>query len=229
MYWVSTSPLTPSVRSGEAGFHCPWCTEKHLGCPFRNFTFRVSKEKMPTVLKNKKGEDLPHQPADTKGRKASIKPTSTKRVAQVASMERSRLEGSITSIRSSETWEVTPVILTSKNTKTLMATSSKLSPPAPTPVLSVSDVAALEMVEVVSGLPSSDWGNIGSRSLAFFLENLVRYEDVLHDPSRSITSLNTLGTNLPVLSQYMLSTWWFYVQNTNTFLNQNMLSSFRIH
>ena len=39
----------------------------------------------------------------------------------------------------------------------------------------------------------------------------------------------TLGTNLPVLSQYMLSTWWFYVQNTNTFLNQNMLSSFRIH
>jgi hypothetical protein len=39
----------------------------------------------------------------------------------------------------------------------------------------------------------------------------------------------SLGTNPPVLSQYMLSTWWFHVQNTNTFLNQNMLSSFRIH
>jgi hypothetical protein len=39
----------------------------------------------------------------------------------------------------------------------------------------------------------------------------------------------TLGTNPPVPSQYMLSTWWFHVQNTNTFLNQNMLSSFRIH
>jgi hypothetical protein len=39
----------------------------------------------------------------------------------------------------------------------------------------------------------------------------------------------SLGTNLPVLSQYMLSTWWFHVQNTNTFLDQNMLSAFRIH
>jgi hypothetical protein len=38
-----------------------------------------------------------------------------------------------------------------------------------------------------------------------------------------------LGTNPPVLSQYMLSTWWFHVQNTSTFLNQNILSSFRIH
>jgi hypothetical protein len=41
--------------------------------------------------------------------------------------------------------------------------------------------------------------------------------------------LPSLGTNPPVPSQYMLSTWWFHVQNTNTFLNQNMLSSFRIH
>jgi hypothetical protein len=39
----------------------------------------------------------------------------------------------------------------------------------------------------------------------------------------------SLGTNPPVPSQYMLSTWWFHVQNTNTFLNQNMLSSFRMH
>ena len=39
----------------------------------------------------------------------------------------------------------------------------------------------------------------------------------------------SLGTNPPVLSQYMLSTWWFHVQNTNIFLTQNILSSFRIH
>jgi hypothetical protein len=40
---------------------------------------------------------------------------------------------------------------------------------------------------------------------------------------------DALGTNPPVLSQYMLSTWWFHVHNTNIFLGQNMLSSFRIH
>jgi hypothetical protein len=39
----------------------------------------------------------------------------------------------------------------------------------------------------------------------------------------------TLGTNPPVPSQYMLSTWWFHVQNTNTFLSQDILSSFRIY
>jgi hypothetical protein len=39
----------------------------------------------------------------------------------------------------------------------------------------------------------------------------------------------SLGTKPPVLSQYILSTWWFHVQSTNTFLSQDMLSSFRIH
>jgi hypothetical protein len=48
-------------------------------------------------------------------------------------------------------------------------------------------------------------------------------------PSVYLQSGDTLGTNPPVPSQYMLSTWWFHVQNTNTFLNQNMLSSFRMH
>jgi hypothetical protein len=119
-------------KTGEAGFRCPSCAEKHLGCPFRDFTFGVADKKMPTVLSSKKGDVfLPH-PADTKGRKTSIKPTPTKRVVQVASMERSRSEGSVTSNRSSETREVTPVIQTSRNTKMPMATSSKPNPSAPT-------------------------------------------------------------------------------------------------
>jgi hypothetical protein len=62
----------------------------------------------------------------------------------------------------------------------------------------VSNVAASERVEVVRGLPSSDWGNIGGRSLAFFLENLLRYEDVIRDPSRSLTSLNNARDELAV-------------------------------
>jgi hypothetical protein len=45
----------------------------------------------------------------------------------------------------------------------------------------------------------------------------------------NLAAMLTLGTNPPVLSRYMLSTWWFHVQSTNTFLNQNILSSFRIH
>ena len=48
-------------------------------------------------------------------------------------------------------------------------------------------------------------------------------------PPPKPTGNKSLGTNPPVPRQYMLSTWWFHVQNTNTFLNQNMLSSFRIH
>jgi hypothetical protein len=185
-------------KTGEAGFRCPSCAEKHLGCPFRDFTFGVADKKMPTVLSSKKGDVFLPRPADTKGRKTSIKPTPTKRVVQVASMERSRSEGSVTSNRSSETREVTPVIQTSRNTKMPMATSSKPNPSAPTPVLSVSNVAASERVEVVGGLPSSDWGNIGGRSLAFFLENLLRYEDVIRDPSRSLTSLNNARDELAV-------------------------------
>ena len=59
------------------------------------------------------------------------------------------------------------------------------------------------------------------------------FQDSSHFPTSTgigtLLHLNTLGANPPVLSQYMLSTWWFYVQNTNPFLNQNMLSSFRIH
>ena len=39
----------------------------------------------------------------------------------------------------------------------------------------------------------------------------------------------TLGTKSPVLSWYMLSILWLHVQNTNTFLSQNMLSSFKIY
>jgi hypothetical protein len=58
--------------------------------------------------------------------------------------------------------------------------------------------------------------------------NRLSLTKALYVPSSNV-SLLSLGTNPPVLSQYMLSTWWFHVQNTNTFLNQNMLSSFRIH
>jgi hypothetical protein len=62
-------------------------------------------------------------------------------------------------------------------------------------------------------------------------------EDRLRSPLKELIpidssagpSQDTLGTNPPVLRYYMLSTWWFHVQSTNTFLNQNMLSSFRIH
>jgi hypothetical protein len=55
------------------------------------------------------------------------------------------------------------------------------------------------------------------------------FEDVQAVLRRHQPLTFTLGTNPPVLSQYMLSTWWFHVQNTNTFLNQDMLSSFRIY
>ena len=55
----------------------------------------------------------------------------------------------------------------------------------------------------------------------FYKTDAFKNIQMPHDPY-------SLGTNPPVLSQYMLSTWWFHVQNTNTFLNQNMLSSFRI-
>ena len=39
----------------------------------------------------------------------------------------------------------------------------------------------------------------------------------------------SLGTRAPVLSQYMLGTWWFHVPNTDNLLNQYMLGMFQIY
>jgi hypothetical protein len=70
-----------------------------------------------------------------------------------------------------------------------------------------------------------------SNAVGLPLSRVSRHGVFVTEAQRSLRTglLDSLGTNPPVLSQYMLSTWWFHVQNTNTFLNQNMLSSFRIH
>ena len=68
------------------------------------------------------------------------------------------------------------------------------------------------------------WPASPLRTYSLGFRHRYRFPDEISFPLRV-----TLGTNPPVLSQYMLSTWWFHVQNTNIFLNRNMLSSFRIH